>query len=83
MATAAIKNKPLSLTWKGAEYPLVPSDDWDIEVLEGVEEGKLTAILRGILAGDGYARLRATKPKVTELTEFTDAAMKALGVSGN
>lgn len=88
MANAAAKAEakssatPLSVEHRGQTFELVPTDEWGMDVLEAVEDGKLTGILRGILKGDGYARLKALSPKITELTEFADNAMKALGVSG-
>lgn len=77
------EDKPIVIGWRGQNYRLIPSADWDINVLEAMEDGKITHILRGILAKDGYDRLAASKPKITDLTEFVEKAFKALGVSGN
>lgn len=78
-----VSDKPITITYKGKTYRLVPATEWDIEVLEAMEDGKMTGILRGVLAGDGYARLRATKPLVSDLTELFEKVQKALGISGN
>lgn len=74
---------PITVTWKGKTYKVLPSSKWDIEVLEAMEDGKMTYILRNILEGDGYQRLRETKPLVTDLAEFFDKVQKALGAPGN
>lgn len=78
-----VSDKPITITWKGKTYRLKPASEWNIEVLEAMEDGKMTGILRGVLEGDGYARLRATKPLVTELEELFGKIQKALGISGN
>lgn len=82
-AEAGVSDKPITITWDGNTYRLVPSADWDINVLEAVEDGKITHILRGIIDGDGYARFAETKPKIADLDGFTRKAMRALGVQGN
>ncbi len=82
-ARAEALDTPTTVTWKGKTYKVKPSSQWDIEVLEAMEDGKMTALLRGILEGDGYARLRATKPLVDELGEFFDKIQKAIGAPGN
>lgn len=76
-------DKPITVTWKGKTYRIVPSTEWDIETLEAMEDGKMTHMLRGMLAGDGYARLRETKPLITDLDELFGKIQKAVGISGN
>lgn len=76
-------DKPIVIVHDGQKYPLVPTSEWDIDLLEAVEDGKLTHILRGVLAGDGYARYSATKPKLAELEPFVAKVFKALGIQGN
>jgi hypothetical protein len=76
-------DKPIIITWDGQHVRLVPSDDWDIEVLEALEDGKITHILRGIIADDGYDRLVKLHPKIKDLEGFLNKAMRALGVQGN
>lgn len=82
-ARAEATDSPITVTWKGKTYKVKPSTQWDIEVLEAMEDGKMTKILQGVLEGDGYARLRATRPLVSELGDLFDKIQKALGVSGN
>lgn len=86
MPTAAqneATDKPITVTWKTKTYRLVPTKEWDIETLEAMEDGKLAHMLQGMIADDGYARLRETKPLVSELTDLFQKIQKVLGISGN
>lgn len=76
-------DKPITVTWKGKTYRIVPSAEWDIETLEAMEDGKMTHMLRGMLANDGYARLRETKPLIADLNDLFEKIQKAVGISGN
>lgn len=76
-------DKPIVVAHEGQKYTLIPSSEWDINVLEAIEDGKLTHVLRGVLAGDGYDRFAATKPKLSEMQPFVDKVFKALGIQGN
>jgi hypothetical protein len=76
-------DKPITVTWKGKTYRVIPSTEWTIETIEAMEDGKMTHMLRGMLADDGYARLRETKPLLPDLTDFFEKVQKALGISGN
>lgn len=82
-AESGASDTPILTTWEGQHYRLVPTSQWDLEVLEAMEDGKISHILRGILADDGYARLLAAKPKMHEIEAFMTKALKALGISGN
>ena len=69
---------PITVSWKGKTYKVIPSSKWTLEVLEAVEDGKVTYILRNILDGDGYQRFRETSPLATEAGEFFEKVMKAV-----
>lgn len=83
MPNTEATDKPITVTWKGKTYRIIPSAEWDIETIEAMEDGKMTHMLRGMLADGGYARLRETKPLLADLTDFFEKAQKALGISGN
>ncbi len=74
---------PITVTWKGKTYKVVPASKWTIEVLEAVEDGKMTYILRNVLEGDGYTRFRATQPLASEVGEFFEKVSKAVSPAGN
>jgi hypothetical protein len=76
-------DKPIVVTHQGQKYTLIPSSEWDLDVLEAIEDQKTTHILRAVLAGDGYERYSATKPKLNEIPDFVEKVFKALGVQGN
>lgn len=82
-AAAEALAETIPFTFEGNDYELLPSSEWDLEVLEAAEDGRVIALLRGLLVGDGYDRLKATKPKAKQLEAFVAEAMEALGVQGN
>lgn len=82
-AEALKSHAPRVITWRDKEYHVIPTADWDITVLEAMEDGAVTHILRGILADNDYAQLVAERPKITDLEEFVKLTFSALGVAGN
>ena len=70
-------------TFEGVDYLVTPTSEWEFEALEAFEEGKVLAFLRSILGEEDYGRLKASKPKVAKLRQFSSEVVKALGVSGN
>lgn len=67
----------------GVTYSVEPTSEWPLEALEALEEGRIVAFLKYVLGDEGYAALKATKPKIGELNDLTVAIQKAVGVAGN
>lgn len=82
-AKAEATNATVPFEFEGQSYTVVPTSEWDIEVLESMEEGKITAVLRAILQDDGYSIFRATKPNIAKIGEFFESLQSALGTEGN
>jgi hypothetical protein len=82
-AEAGASDTPITVTWRSKTFRLVPTSEWKLDAIEAMEEGKMVALLRGILAGDGFKRLSELEPKLSDLREFFEKAQKALGISGN
>jgi len=83
-ATAAeALGERIPLTFGGVDYLILPSSDWPYEALEAFEDGKIATFLRHILGDEQHAAFKATKPTVSTVGEFIQAAQKALGISGN
>jgi hypothetical protein len=68
--------------FNGETYAVPPADDWDLEVLEALDENHVTAALRALLGDEQYAKFRETNKKVRALGEFFTAAGKKVG-AGN
>lgn len=73
----------IHFTYKGEEYVAPPGAEWDVDVLELLEDGMLTKALRMLLAPEEWARFKATKPKAPDLVEFMNAISGNGGVEGN
>lgn len=69
--------------YEGEDYTVSPSAEWDLDVLEAFENGKLVTFLRGVLGDKQFAAYRAKHPKVGDLEPFVVAIQKALGIKGN
>jgi len=73
----------IPFSFGGVDYLLIPSSEWDYEVLIAFDEGKVSRIIEGLLGAEQHAAFRATKPKLDDVTAFILGAQKALGISGN
>lgn len=82
----AKKNDALNLNtpvdFNGETYDVPAADDWDLEVLEAIDESKMTVALRALLGDEQYAKFRATNKKVRDLGAFFEVAGKKVG-AGN
>lgn len=68
--------------FNGDTYDIPPADDWPLEVLESIDEQRMTSALRALLGEDQYETFRKTNKKVRALGEFFDVAGKAVN-AGN
>lgn len=68
----------IDFTFGGAKYTVPPADDWDIDVLEAIDEQRLTAALKSLMGEAQYTKFRARHTKVRELGELFEAASKAV-----
>ncbi|MEU4579978.1 hypothetical protein [Nonomuraea sp. NPDC023979] len=74
--------KPFPVEYNGVTYTVPTPLDWDADVLELLESGRLTSALRMILGDDQYEEFRATKPKLRHAGELMEA-INAAGGTGN
>lgn len=68
--------------YDGATYAIPPIADWDLEVLESVEDGRITGAVR-ILLGDEQWRKFKAGHKVSDLRELFKAIEAAAVGPGN
>lgn len=74
--------QPHTVTFDDETYLVPPADDWDIDVLEGIDDGKMTHALKALLGAEQYAKFRASHKKVADLGRFFEVAGKQVG-AGN
>lgn len=80
-AEASDQNDPIKFEFKGYEYEMPHPDEWDIEVAEAYEDGKVVTALRHIL-GDEQWRLykERERPKSKDLQAFLDSMFQQTGM---
>jgi hypothetical protein len=80
---AEATGEKLAVEFRGATYTVDAAGDWDLEVLEALEDGKMTTAVRALLGPDQFAAFKATRPKVNDLNDLFEAIQTALGIQGN
>ncbi|WP_369190158.1 hypothetical protein [Streptomyces sp. R08] len=77
-----VTGEAFSVEFNGDTYEVPPAEDWDLEVLEAIDDNKLSHALKALLGADQYATFRATNKKVRDLGSFFEVAGKKVG-AGN
>ena len=68
------------VSWRGHEFEVSREyDDWSVDFLESIEEGKAVGIVRGALGPSQWRQVQAMNLKVRDLGDLGDAIVKALG----
>ncbi|WP_405560685.1 hypothetical protein [Streptomyces sp. NBC_01180] len=71
-----------TVEFNGDTYQVPPADDWDLDVLEAIDESHMTTALRALLGDEQYATFRKSNRKVRDLGAFFETAGKVVG-AGN
>lgn len=74
--------KAYDVEFNGTTYQVPPADDWDIDVLEAIDAGRVTVALRTLLGDEQYERFKAENRKAKALGEFVQRAGEVVG-AGN
>jgi hypothetical protein len=82
-AVEAQGSAPITFDFRGLAITVPASMDWPFEVIEAFEDGKVSAILRGLLGPEQYAAFKATKPTVRDAAALIEALQSAAGIAGN
>lgn len=73
-------DKIATITFRGQEFTLNREyDEWTVDLLESIEEGKVVGIVRGALDEAQFRRVREMRLKVKDLRELSDLIVKAMG----
>ena len=71
----------VQVSYAGHTYVFPASlDDADGDVLEAVDDQKLSHALRGLMTADGWRAFKATKPKVRDYGGLFGAYAEAIGL---
>lgn len=69
-----------SVTFRGQTFTVPRNyDDWTVDFLESLEEGKVIGIVRGALGQSQWRRVRAMNLTIKELQPFADDIATAMG----
>jgi hypothetical protein len=68
--------------FEGETYTAPASSEWDLDVLEALEEGRMIAAVKALVGPEQYARFRAKHSKIADLEAFMEALQGAVG-AGN
>ena len=70
-----------SVTFRGHTFTVNRDyDEWTVDLLESIEEGKVVGIVRGALGEAQFRRVREMRLKVKDLRELSDDIVKAMGL---
>lgn len=88
MATkAAAKAEALGnyteVEYDGETYSVPPTMEWDLDVLEALEDGQIVKAVRSLLGEEQYTKFKFKKRTVADLNELFEEIGKAAGFSGN
>ncbi|GAB1641770.1 hypothetical protein [Krasilnikovia sp. MM14-A1259] len=82
-ARAEAIGAPIKFAYDGELYEIPPSKDWDLDVLEAIDEGRITTAVRLIVGDEQWSVFRSTRRTVGDLNDFFTEAQKAAGIEGN
>lgn len=82
-AKSEAKKQHHTFIFEGEKYSVAPTSEWDLDVLEAVEDDKAIAIVRGLLGPEQWAKFKSKPRKVEDLTKLFTALAKAVGLQGN
>lgn len=77
---AEVQGSEAVIKFRGREFTVSRNyDEWTVDLLESIEEGKSVGIVRGALGSEQWAMVKAMNLKVRDLTELADKIAGALG----
>jgi hypothetical protein len=78
---AEAKDGVAVVTFRDNEFTVSTAyDEWSVDFLESLEEGKSVGIVRGALGPNQWRTIRSMDLKVRDLGELADLIAKALGL---
>lgn len=82
-AKAEATGAEILFEYDGESYVIPPAQEWDLDVLESYEDGKIASTCRALLGVEQWATFKTKRRTVSSLEELFLALQNALGVEGN
>lgn len=76
----AATSKPFDVDFDGHTYTIPASEDWDLDVLDYWEQGKVVAMLRALLGPEDWKEFRSKPRSVKHASDFFSEIQKAGGL---
>ena len=76
---AEARSEDTTIEFDGETYAIPPSSEWDIEVIEAAEEGRIVASTKLLLGPDQWAKFRKDHKTAGELERFFEALGGVMG----
>lgn len=67
----------IKVTFGGAVYTAPPAEQWGLDVLEAIDDGKLTHAVKALIGTEQYAKFRRQHSSVSDLGGLFEAIGKA------
>lgn len=82
-AEAEMTAETVEVQYNGMAFTMPASlDDADGDVIDAIDDQKLSHALRGLLDNEQWERFKATKPKVRDYGGLFEAFAAAIGLEG-
>lgn len=62
-----------SFKYDGVEYTIPHASNWDVDVMEGIEDGKMFIAVRSLLGPEQWGVFKANKPTNKQFYELVNA----------
>lgn len=82
-AKAEATDADVTFDYDGTTYTIPATKDWDLDVLEAYEDGKIAATVKAVLGAKQYATFRSVPRKVSDLADLFQSLQTAVGIAGN
>ncbi len=80
-AKAEVNGDSIVFEYDGEQYVLPPALDWDVEVFEAGEDGKIVTAVRTLLGDKQWATYKSKKRTLGDTSELWSAALASLGAT--
>ncbi|TDC33460.1 hypothetical protein [Micromonospora sp. KC213] len=82
-ARAEAAGKVAQFVFDGETYTIAPSADWDLDVLDRFEDGRVLGAVTLVLGPEQMKRFRSKPRTIGDLNALFDEAQRAAGIAGN
>ncbi|GAA4981223.1 hypothetical protein [Actinopolymorpha pittospori] len=82
-AKAEARGESVAFEYDGDSYVVPPPMEWDVDVLEAYEDGKVATTVRALLGASQWAKFRSKPRTVQSLNDLFVSLQTAMGLEGN